>query len=169
MDTISHRNWKQINWSVVILFALGFWLSSSLILDVLVIPGLATTGMMNQGGFASAGYAIFGTFNRIELICAALTLTGYLVLRQQQSLTAQQERWSIVLASVLLGIALIYTYILTPQMSSLGLSLNLFAPAQTLPEGMMMMHASYWGLEIVKLLAGATLLRWCYRRSCSLV
>jgi hypothetical protein len=90
-------------------------------------------------------------------------------LRQQHYLSGQQQKWSIVLASTLLIIALLYTYLFTPQMSALGLSLSFSTPTQIMPQSMAMMHESYWGLEIVKFLVGATLLRWCYRNSCTLV
>jgi len=36
--------------------------------------------MMTQAGFATAGYLIFWNFNRIELLSAALVLTGVLVI-----------------------------------------------------------------------------------------
>ena len=77
--------------------------------------------------------------------------------------------WSIALGSILLLIAIIYTYILTPQMSGLGMSMNLFGAVQTMPRAMVMMHGGYWILEVVKLLAATILLRWCYRNSCRLV
>ena len=76
MNTFFSRHFQQINWSATTMFALGFWLSSSLVFDCLVIPGLLSSGMMSQDGFATAGYTIFGTFNHIELICAALVLAG---------------------------------------------------------------------------------------------
>ena len=122
MDAISGRS-RQINWSTVVMFALGFWLSGSLILDSVIIPGLLATGMMSQETFANAGYLIFGIFNRIELICAALVLTGFLVFRHHHNLTKQQERWSIILGGVLFGLTL-WTRI--PLMYLLGASTLLF-------------------------------------------
>ena len=167
MDAISERS-KSINWSTVVMFTLGFWLSGSLILDSVIIPGLLATGMMSQQGFASAGYLIFGIFNRIELLCAALVLTGFLVFRRHHNLTQQQERWSVILSALLLGIAIIYTYIFTPQMSGLGLQLSWSEPATTMPPEMISFHWGYWILEATKFISGATLLRWCYRNSCAL-
>ncbi|ACK66285.1 conserved hypothetical protein [Rippkaea orientalis PCC 8801] len=169
MNTISERNGKSLNWTTIVMVTLGFWLSASLMLDFVMIPGLSLSGMMNQGGFASAGYLIFGVFNRIELICAALVLTGFLVFRRHHTLIHLQERWSVILAGLLLAIALIYTYILTPQMSGFGLQLNGFDPLQTMPPAMISLHWGYWILELIKLSIGVTLLRWCYRNSCSLV
>lgn len=168
MNALSDRSLKQISWSTLVMSALGFWLSGSLILDFVIIPGLSATGMMSQSSFASAGYLIFGIFNRIELLCAALVLTGFLIFRRNHNLTHSQERWSIILSTLLLAISLIYTYILTPQMSGLGLQLNLFESAKVMPSAMISMHESYWLLEAIKFLAGATLLRWCYRDSCTL-
>jgi hypothetical protein len=66
---------------------------------------------------------------------------------------------------LLLTIALIYTYIMTPQMSALAVQLNLLEPVTGMPKGMMPMLESYWVLEAIKLAAGATLLGWCYRDS----
>ena len=169
MNSVSPRNnFKQINWSAIVMFALGFWLSSSLVLDCLIVPSLLKTGMMSQVGFASVGYAIFESFNHIELLCGSVVLAGCLVFNYQHSLNRQQANWSIALGSILLLIAIIYTYILTPQMSGLGMSMNLFEPVQTMPKAMVVMHGGYWVLEAVKLVAATTLLRWCYRNSCSL-
>jgi hypothetical protein len=172
MNALSDRSIKTINWSAIIMFSLGFWLSGSLILDLVIIPGLSAAGMMTQAGFASAGYLIFGTFNRIELLCAALVLTGFLAIRSRHYLSNEdrnKERFSLILSALLLAIPLIYTYFLTPQMSGLGLQLNLFEAVSTMPAAMISMHEGYWFLEIVKFSLGAILLRWCYRNSCSLV
>jgi hypothetical protein len=144
------------------MFALGFWLSSSLILDFVIMPGLSAAGMMTQSSFAAAGYSIFWTFNRIELLCAALVLASLLALRGSSNLYRQVRRWSIFLAVLLLAIALIYTYIMTPQMSALALQLNLLEPTTGMPAGMLQMHEGYWVLEAIKLAAGTTLLGWCY-------
>ncbi len=168
MNALSNNRWKFLSWTTVVMFALGFWLSSSIILDCVVIPGLSLSGMMSEGGFASAGYIIFGLFNRIELVCAALVLTGFLIFRRHHLLIHLQERWSIILASVLLGIALIYTYFLTPELSAFGLEINPFSATNTMPSAMISLHWSYWILEAVKFAIGVTLLRWCYRDSCEL-
>ena len=165
MNTLSSRNFKQHDWSTPVMFALGFWLSSSLVLDCLIVPSLFKTGMMSQVGFVNLGYTIFESFNHLELLCGSIVLAGCLALGYQQYLQRQQSNWSIALASILLLIAIAYTYILTPQMSGLGLSMNLFEPAKTMPESMMMMHGIYWLLEVVKLGAATILLRWCYRNS----
>ena len=169
MNTVSPRNVKQINWSTIVMFALGFWLSSSLVLDCLIVPSLFTTGMMSQVGFASVGYVIFEAFNHVELLCGSMVLAGCLAFGYQHYLSHQRKNWSIALGSILLLIAIIYTYILTPQMSGLGMSMNLFGSVQTMPKAMVMMHGVYWLLEAVKLIAATTLLRWCYRNSCNLI
>jgi hypothetical protein len=154
------------NWQTAVMFVLGFWLSSSLVLDTLIVPSLYRTGMMSQTDFASMGYVVFGAFNRMELLCAALTIVGVLILHYYHHLSDRQDRLSIILSGVLFAIAIIYTYILTPQMSGLGLQLNLFEPTTSaFPAAMMGMQISYWGLEIIKLLAGVTLLRWFYRKA----
>jgi len=156
---------KQPTWQAVIMFALGFWLSCSLILDFIIMPALSTAGMMNQASFATAGYSIFWIFNRVELLCATVVLSSLLVLRGTSNIYRHVRRWSILLSVLLLAIALIYTYIMTPQMSALAIQLNLLQPATGMPVGMVQMHEKYWLLEAIKLIAGATILGWCYRDS----
>ncbi|MBZ8178721.1 hypothetical protein [Oscillatoria salina] len=168
MNAIPSQGLNKVNWQTIVMFALGFWLSGSLLLDLAVVPSLSAAGMMNQAGFAAAGYTIFGIFNHIELLCAALVMTGALVLHGSHKLSSYREIVCLALAGVLLAIAIIYTYILTPQMSGLALQLNLFAPSTTMSGSMIPLHEAYWGLEVVKLIAGATLLRWCYRDTCAI-
>jgi hypothetical protein len=153
---------KRPAWQTVVMFALGFWLSSSLLLDLVIMPGLSAAGMMSQPSSATAGYSIFWIFNRIELLCAALVLVSLLALRGTSNLYHHVRRWSIFLGLLLLAIALIYTYIMTPQMSALALQLNLLEPVTGMPEGMMPMLEGYWILEGIKLAAGTILLGWCY-------
>lgn len=168
MSVISNNSLKQINWSAIIMFALGFWLSGSLLLDFVLIPSLSASGMMAEGGFASAGFVIFGIFNRIELVCASLVLTGFLVFSHYHNFNEKQERWSVILSSLLLVITLAYTYIFTPQMTSLALQLNWVNPTNDMPSAMISMHEAYWILEAIKFIVGATLLKWCYRSSCAI-
>lgn len=169
MDAFSPRNPKTTNWSTIIMFALGFWLSGSFVFDFLVVPGMLTSGMMKEAGFASAGYVIFGTFNHLELLCAATVLAGCLVYRFGYGLTSAINTKSMVSAAALLAIALAYTYILTPQMSSMGMPLDMFAIPKTTSTSMTIIHLTYWSLEAIKLFAAAALLRSFYRNSCSIV
>ncbi len=169
MNSISPRASKQINWSTIVMFALGFWLSGSLVFDCLLVPGMLTSGMMKESGFASAGYIIFGTFNHVELICAAIVLAGCLVYRFGDRFAAKMTNKSVLTATILLVIALAYTYILTPQMSGMGMSLDMFESGEAVSSSMAAMHLIYWSLEVIKLIAATVLLRGFYRSSCSIV
>jgi Domain of unknown function (DUF4149) len=164
MSAFSSVQVKQPAWQTIILFTLAFWLSSSLILDLVIMPGLYASGMMTQTGFATAGYLIFWIFNRIELVCAALVLTGTLALNRSQITTDNRRCPAILLSIILLTAALVCTYALTPQMSALGLNLNLFEPVAEVPGTMNLLHQGYWVLEVIKLAAGGTILGWCYRQ-----
>lgn len=163
MNLATHPSSRYSGWRLAILAAIAFWISSSLILDLVIMPGLYVSGMMSQDGFASAGYSIFGAFNRIELVCASVVLTGILCLRYAQGIVMWESRRAMGLAIVLLAIALTYTYALTPEMSALGMRLNLFASTSEVPSAMFWMHQSYWMLELVKLAAAGMLLRSHYR------
>lgn len=162
---ISVPHLKTSNWHPVVVFTLAFWLSGSLILDLLLMPILYVSGMMTGPGFAAAGYSIFWAFNRVELLCAALVLTGSLALYWTRSATSRLQSLEVILAGFLLVVALVYTYGLTPQMSALGLQLDAFNPSVEPPVLMNSLHAGYWALELLKLVAGSVLLRLVYRSS----
>lgn len=163
MTAVSIAKFKRPKWQAIAIFTLAFWLSSSLILDLVIMPGMYAAGMMTQSGFASAGYSIFWVFNRIELLCAALVLTGVLVLYNIQTEPSHKRRLTVILSGVLLAIAMAYTYALAPTMSTLGLQLNLFESATAIPAAMNQMHWGYWTLELTKLAAAGTLLTSLYR------
>ena len=167
MQATSPRN-SKIDWLTIIMFALGFWLSGSFIFDFLVVPGMLTTGMMSESGFASAGYVIFGTFNHLEVLCAASVLAGCFVYRYGYGLKSKISNKSIAIATALLVIALAYTYILTPQMSSSGMPLDMFALPEATSTSMTGMHVVYWSLEVIKLAAASVLLGTFYRNSCDI-
>ena len=171
MNIISRVGYKHPTWQNLIIFTLGFWLSASIFLDWVIMPTLYVSGMMTQSNFASAGYLIFWNFNRVELLCASLVITGFFVLQKvQREIDASYNPtswWSggvIALAILLLGVSLVDTYFLTPQMSAIGMQLNLFETTSEIPSGMGLMHGIYWSLEGVKLLAGSLLIGFCLRR-----
>lgn len=162
MSTIANLDLKSPKWQTIVIFTLGFWLSSCLVLDFVVMPSMYTAGMMSTPGFATAGYSVFWLFNRIELLCGALALTGLLVLGRTHQISDSKSRTAIILSVILLAVALIDTYGFTPQMSAMGLDLNLFEPASGLPTGMMEMQFGYWALELLKLVACGGILKLCY-------
>jgi hypothetical protein len=162
MTAITSRVESRPRWQAIVMVALIFWLSGSLILDLVIMPSLYVSGMMTSPEFATAGNLMFWGFNRVELICAALVATGLMVLSNLSSGFGKDQRTAIILSLVLLAIALIDTYALTPQMSALGMQLNLFDTAEV-PTDMNLLHQAYFGLETVKLAVGVTLLSWCYQ------
>jgi hypothetical protein len=168
MSTIFSTTRKEINWSAIILFSLGFWLSGSLVLDFILIPSLSFSGMMSGSDFASAGFLIFGIFNHIEIICASLILTGILIFYSQGYLSEERKFINVVFASLLLLIALAYTYIFTPNLTAWGLLVNQYIGEAGMPSTMMFWQGGYWLLEIIKFAIAVTLLRWHYRSSCSI-
>ena len=167
MNTLPLKRFREVNWQALAMFALGFWLSASLLIDCVIIPGLLSAGMMQEAGFAGASYLIFGAFNHLELLCAGLVLASILVINYRQSVIKLDK--SVIFAGFLLAIAITYTYVITPQMSALGMSLNEFNGTELLANSMSRMHIVYWILEASKLILGTALLSKLYRSSCSLV
>jgi hypothetical protein len=150
-------------WQNIAIGSLGFWLSGSLILDLVIMPTLWTTGMMEGSGFASASYSIFWIFNRVELVCAAAALSSIWALSKVSRVSVDSQRKMLVGAVMLMAIALSYTFILTPYMSGLGLDLDIFATTKSIPAEMNQMHSIYWVLEASKLAIAGLLLSLCDR------
>ncbi|MGJ5675908.1 MAG: hypothetical protein ACR9NN_20200 [Nostochopsis sp.] len=161
MNIVYSFGFKRPVWQSIVMLTLGFWLSASLLLDWVIMPSLYVSGMITQASFATAGYVIFWNFNRIELLAAGLVLTGVLALNQSQS---KWHSGSLILSVLLLTISLTTTYCLTPEMSAVGMQLNLFQTIAEVPANMNLLHGSYWLLEVIKLVAGGTLLSWCWRQ-----
>ncbi|EAW36944.1 DUF4149 domain-containing protein [Lyngbya sp. PCC 8106] len=164
MTTFSKVEYNPSRWLTVILITLALWMGGSMVLDFVIMPSMYMTGMMNQSEFASAGSMIFSAFNRVEILCAAVGLTGLMAL----GITlpegfSNRIRTLSILAVGLLAIALTYTYGLTPQMTALGLNLNLFNPVTEVPTGMNQLHFSYFSLELIKLTCVGIVLGWCVR------
>lgn len=161
-NTVSTPRW--LPW---ILAIAGFWFSSGLVLDLLVMPVMQVSGMTTQTAFATVGYTLFWSFNRVELLCAALLLTGILALRRPSgefdiNTSGSRCRWALVIGFSLLSLAFIETYLLTPEMSGLALSLDTFNQGEVLAPAMNWMHGLYWVLDCVKFASLALLTQLCY-------
>ncbi|CCH65918.1 hypothetical protein RINTHM_14610 [Richelia intracellularis HM01] len=164
MDTISPFGYKRHFWQNIIILTLGFWLSANLIIDWLIMPSLYVSGVMKQPGFIQAGYTVFWNFNRIELLCASLVLTGILVLNKKE---AKLDLTMLCLAGLLLVICLVDTYILTPQMSAMGLQMNLWQMNIKIANIMNTLHRFYLIIEAVKLIAVCTLFSLYWGKYCT--
>lgn len=149
---------KKLPWQTIISLILAFWLSSCILLDLVIIPSLFMSGVMSEGTFAPMGNIIFSLFNRIELVSAALVLTGLFVIRKTEQTTIHNT--ALISAGFLLAIALTDTYIFTPQLSALGANLDLFTSRSTMCVGMTQMHIAFWVLETTKLFIAGSLLKW---------
>ncbi len=164
MNTISKLENHPTRWITLVLVTLGLWMGGSLILDFVVMPTMYISGMMEDSAFTATGTLIFSVFNRLELVLAALSVTGLVALGMTlPEKFSNRIRTITGLSFSLFAITLIYTYILTPQMSSLGINLNLFNGLTTIPHGMNQLHFSYFTLELIKLSVLGTILGWCYR------
>jgi Domain of unknown function (DUF4149) len=143
-------------------FVLALWLGGSALLDFVVMPTLYVMGMMDSASFASAGSALFLTFNHLEMLLGAIVLAAVLAHRAQPEVEAHQSLGGVGLPLGLLAIVLLYRYILTPQMAGVGAQLDWLAET-TMPVSMMFMHMGYWVLEATKLTTIAVLFNRCFR------
>jgi hypothetical protein len=150
-NRFSVRETPSKRWQNIAVSSLGFWLSGSLILDLVIMPTLWTTGMMEGSGFASASYSIFWIFNRVELVCAAVALSSIWALSRVSRSNVDTNRKMLVGAVMLMAIAFSYTFVLTPYMSGLGIDLDILATTKSIPAEMNQMHSIYWVLELSKL------------------
>ncbi|MEM1367753.1 MAG: hypothetical protein AAGG02_06995 [Cyanobacteria bacterium P01_H01_bin.15] len=159
---ISRRSF--LNLPSVILITLGFWLSASLVIDVMVLPALATAGMTTSPEFASAGMLIFGIFNRVEMLCAAIILAVSLSLHRLPSPEHTLGTGLLLSAGALFVLPLIYGLGLIPEMVSLSSNLSWFESARPMTSQMFNAHICYWLLEVAKFGLGFGLLGWSLRQ-----
>jgi Domain of unknown function (DUF4149) len=100
--------------------------------------------------------AVFRAYGWGQIALGALLL--FLLSRQ-----TPRDTFSLVLAGTMLALVLILTLVVTPQIVSLGRSID-FLPRDPAPPGFQkfwMLHGAFTGLDGVKLLAGLVLLgRW---------
>lgn len=153
----------MVDWPLLVMGSLAMWLTGSLVVDLLVVPSLSATGMMATPAFLSAGHLLFSVFNHMEMLLGAMVLSGCFFLHQQNFFAPSAQRFSHILALVLLAIAMGYTYVLTPAITDLGFDMASFTGTGEMPGAMVPLHGLYWALELLKLTLGLTLLRWCYQ------
>ncbi|MEM1309874.1 MAG: hypothetical protein AAGF98_10375 [Cyanobacteria bacterium P01_H01_bin.153] len=154
---LSQQTPSRMIWTPWVLAIAGFWFSSNLVLDLLVMPVMYVSGMGGETDFAAAGYSLFWSFNRLELLCAAAILTGVLALRQRPPEFAVSDsgsrcRWALIFAVLLLSATLVDTYWLAPEMSAMAFALEGTARSALAPV-MTGMHGCYWLLEVSKLVS----------------
>ena len=158
---------SRSSWLPWLLAIAGFWLSSNVVIDFLVMPVMQVSGMTAQAEFASAGYTLFWSFNRLELLCAATLLTGVLALRRQPGefavvASGSRCRWALAIGVGLLSLVLADTYLLTPEMGAMALSLDFLNNDTAIAPAMNWLHGTYFSLEALKLLCLGFLVRLCY-------
>ncbi len=153
-------------WMPWILAIAAFWLSSDLVLDFLVMPIMSVSGMTTQADFAATGYSLFWSFNRLELLCAAVILTGVLALRRsprefEVTHSGSRCRWAAAIGLALIASVLLDTYVLTPHLSALALQIDAVT-IDVLPS-MTWMHLAYWTVEGLKLAGLLGLMGLCWQ------
>jgi hypothetical protein len=161
------QNKSARNWLAWMMAIAAFWLSGNLVVDLLVMPVMYVSGMTTQADFATAGYSLFWSFNRLELVCAAILLTSILALRRRPGQfevcqSGSRCRWMLGLGVALLTLTLVDTYILTPEMGALAISLDALQDNGIVAPTMNWMHGAYWSFEVLKLAGLACLARLCY-------
>ena len=127
---------------------LASWVGASLLLDVVIMPEMATGGMMRSNDFVPAGFSLFQRFNSFEILAGSLLLASGLFLIDQKQVL-HKARLTLV-AIALFVIPLVYFYGLVPQMAGLGFGLE-GSLTQPLSSTMDSMHTAYWGLDCFKL------------------
>jgi hypothetical protein len=102
-------------------------------------------------------------FNHLEMLGGAIVVASVLAHRHEPKVEAHQSLGGFGLPLLLLAIAALYRYVLTPQMAGIGIQLDWFTAATPVTGSMMLMHMGYWVLEATKLTTVAVLLNRCFR------
>jgi len=162
MSTPTSLKMPSFGWRTTLALALSLWLGGTLLLDLVVMPSMFASGMMLEPGFASAGYVLFHNFNSVEVLLAALSLTGLLAWNYSADLHLLQSKTTLIFTVLLFIIPFLCLYGISPWMSSMSLPLNLFDSA-SIPTAMLPLQGFYWVLEGLKLASIVALLGVCYR------
>ncbi len=164
MESIHFKEPRPVTlWTkTLVLGTVAFWLSSTVLMDFVMMPVLYISGMLQSPEFAATGYSMFWVLNRVELLCAGVVLAGILAVRSLESWRTHISPRVVLMAAFLILIALVETFGLTPEMSALGVSLGLFTPLEA-PAAMTILHVGYWLLDMLKILAGVGILHGVYR------
>lgn len=131
-------------WSWVCLGLPVAWLGARLVVDGLLMPLLFGNGMMQTASFPSLAGEFFAWLDRLELLAAGLLLTASLLRNR-----LQLDPAILLATNLLLAIALLQTYWLTPSLSGLSFALQ---QAGEMPTAMPLQQGLLWALETTKLL-----------------
>jgi hypothetical protein len=173
----------KLRWALVVM---GMWIMGSICMSVVATENFYTIDRLletspnvefhrsvQQLGHAPARDLLrylsselnrlyFRTWNVVQLVLGGLALwlvARFAVPSAPQSALRRRALWGI---AAMLGVVVLMLVYLTPQIVSLGRSLD-FVPRDPAPPGMQtfwILHAAYTSLEMLKLLTGLVVAWW---------
>ena len=173
----------KVKWALVVM---GMWIMGSICMSVVATENFYTIdrlldtstktefhGAVQRLGHAPARDLLrylsselnrlyFQTWNVAQLILGGLVLWLMARLPARTEPHRPQRRLALWGVAVMLGIVVLMLAYLTPQIVSLGRSLD-FVPRDPAPPGMQkfwILHAAYTSLEMLKLLVGVVVAWW---------
>jgi uncharacterized membrane protein len=139
--------------------AVALWVGGMAALDFIDAPLRFATPGISRNQAVALGQAVFSRFNRVELALGIVALAA--------AAPARSARWTIVVAALMLALAAVQTFYLTPEITRLAAGLDFVnrTPGDPRYAAIRSLHNLYAALEIAVFAGGiAVLIGWTVGR-----
>jgi uncharacterized membrane protein len=132
--------------------AVALWVGGMAALDFVDAPLRFAAPALSRNQAVALGQAVFARFNRIEIACGIVTLAA--------AIAARSARWTVVVTAVMLALAAVQTFYLTPEITRLAAGLDFVnrTPGDPRYAAIRSLHSLYAVAEIAVFAGGIAVL-----------
>lgn len=138
--------------------AIALWVGGMAALDFIDAPLRFTTPGISRNQAVAMGQVVFARFNRVEIVLGIVALAGAAV--------ARSARWTLIVTALMLALAAVQAFYLTPEITRLAAGLDFVnrAPGDPRYAAIRSLHNTYAVVEIAVFAGGiAVLAGWAVR------
>lgn len=138
--------------SVVRTLAIALWIGGMAALDFIDAPLRFATPALTRNQAVLLGQAVFARFNQIEVACGVAALAA--------AIAARSPRWTVVVTAVMLILAAVQTFYLTPEITRLAAGLDFVnrTPGDPRYAAIRSLHGLYAAVELAIFAGGVVVL-----------
>jgi uncharacterized membrane protein len=132
--------------------AVALWIGGMAALDFVDAPLRFATPALSRNQAVALGQAVFARFNRIEVACGIVALAAAVV--------ARSARWTVAVTALMLLLAIVQTFYLTPEITRLAAGLDFVnrTPGDPRYAAIRSLHGIYAMVEIAVFAGGVAVL-----------
>ena len=145
--------------AVVRTLAVALWVGGMAALDFVDAPLRFATPALSRNQAVALGQAVFARFNQIEVACGVVALAA--------AVAARSARWTVAVTAVMLTLAAVQTFHLTPEITRLAAGLDFVTrtPGDPRYAAIRSLHGLYAVVELAVFAGGiAVLACWALPR-----